>query len=85
MYIGSFICLLGIMLFGIGCNIYWWCAVVFLGCFGSPIYQTYQTAILRDKVPIDMQGRIFSMQGMIMAMLTPVGYLFGAMPAGLYT
>lgn len=81
MYIGSFICLLGIMLFGMGRNIYWWCAVVFLGCFGSPIYQTYQTAILRDKVPIDMQGRIFSMQGMITAMLTPVGYLFGAMLA----
>lgn len=81
MYIGSFLCLAGIMLFGMGRNIYWWCTVVFCGCFGSPIYSTYQTVILREKVSIDMQGRIFSMQGMITQMLTPIGYLLGALLA----
>ena len=78
---GSIMCLLGIMLFGIGRNIYWWCGVVFFGCFGAPIYQTYQTVILRERVPVDMQGRIFSIQGMITQLMAPAGYLSGAVLA----
>lgn len=77
MYVGSFMCLSGIALFGMGRNIYQWCAVVFFGCFGAPIYSTCQTVLLREKVSIDMQGRIFSLQGMITGMLSPVGYLTG--------
>ena len=45
MYFGSYLCLLGITLFGMGRNLVWWCIVVFIGCFGSPIYHTYQTII----------------------------------------
>jgi MFS family permease len=78
MFGGSIMCLCGIMLFGAGRSVLWWCVVVFLGCFGSPIYQTYQTVILRENVPVSMQGRIFSMQGMITQSLTPMGYLIGA-------
>lgn len=78
---GSVMCLSGIMLFGMGRNIYWWCAVVFAGCFGAPVYQTYQTVILRERVPVDMQGRIFSLQGMITQMMAPAGYLCGALLA----
>lgn len=81
MYFGSILCLTGIMLFGMGRNIYWWCFVVFCGCFGAPIYQTYQTVILREKVPVSMQGRIFSLQGMITQSLAPLGYLLGAVLA----
>lgn len=79
MYFGSFLCLTGITLFGMGRNIYQWCAIVFFGCFGAPIYHTYQTVILREKVSVDMQGRIFSLQGMLTEMLAPVGYLCGAL------
>lgn len=81
MYIGSFMCLVGIMLFGVGRNIYAWCATVFIGCFGAPVYQTFQTVILRERVDVDMQGRIFSLQGMITQFLTPMGYLIGALLA----
>lgn len=81
MYVGSFMCLTGITLFGMGRNMGEWCAIVFFGCFGSPIYSTYQTIILREKVPTSMQGRIFSLQGMITGMLAPVGYLAGALLA----
>lgn len=81
MYLGSFMCLMGIMLFGMGRNLYQWCAIVFFGCFGAPIYSTCQTAILRERVSVDMQGRIFSLQGMITGMLSPVGYLLGAVLA----
>lgn len=81
MFAGSILCLLGIMLFGMGRSLVWWCVVVFCGCFGAPVYQTYQTAILRERVPFHMQGRMFAMQGMITQILAPVGYLAGAVLA----
>lgn len=55
--------------------------VVFFGCFGAPIYQTYQTVILRERVPVFMQGRVFSLQGMITSSLSPLGCFIGAILA----
>lgn len=81
MYCGCLFCLSGITLFGMGHSLPWWCAVAFLGCFGSPVYQTCQTVLLRKRVPIDMQGRVFSLRGMITGMLQPIGYLLGALLA----
>lgn len=81
MLAGSLMCLCGIMFFGMGRHLLWWCIVVFIGCFGSPVYQTYQTVILRERVPISMQGRIFSLQGIITSSLAPIGYLLGAILA----
>lgn len=81
MFTGSIMCLTGIALFGMGRNTAWWCAVVLLGCFGAPVYQTCQTVILRETVPVSMQGRIFSLQGMITQSLAPLGYLVGAVLA----
>ena len=81
MYFGSYMCLIGITLFGMGRNLVWWCIVVFIGCFGSPIYHTYQTIIIREKVDTTMQGRVFSLQGMITQALTPLGFLMGGMLA----
>lgn len=81
MFLGSFICLCGILFFGMGRRLIWWCVVAFCGCFGSPIYSTFQTVILRERVPLAMQGRLFSLQGMITQILAPVGYLLGAVLA----
>ncbi len=81
MYFGSYMCLTGITLFGMGRSLVWWCIVVFIGCFGSPIYHTYQTIIIREKVDASMQGRVFSLQGMITQALTPLGFLGGGMLA----
>ena len=81
MYFGSYMCLIGITLFGMGRSLVWWCIVVFIGCFGSPIYHTYQTIIIREKVDASMQGRVFSLQGMITQALTPLGFLGGGMLA----
>lgn len=81
MLAGSLMCLCGIMFFGMGRNLLWWCIVAFIGCFGSPIYQTYQTVILRERVPLSMQGRIFSLQGIITSSLTPLGYMIGSILA----
>lgn len=43
----------------------------------SPVYHTYQTIIIREKVDPSMQGRVFSLQGMITQALTPLGFLMG--------
>lgn len=81
MFGGSVMCLSGILLFGMGRSLAWWCIVVFIGCFGSPVYQTYQTVLLRERVPVSLQGRVFSLQGMITSGLTPLGCLAGAVLA----
>ena len=81
MYFGSYMCLIGITLFGMGRSLVWWCIVVFIGCFGSPIYHTYQTIIIREKIDTSMQGRVFSLQGMITQALTPLGFLGGGILA----
>lgn len=81
MFWGSLTCLTGIALFGMGKSLPWWCIVAFFGCFGSPVYLTYRTAILREKVPLSMQGRIFALEGMLTQMLAPAGFLAGALLA----
>lgn len=78
MYLGSYFCLAGITFFGMGRNIWQWCIVALIGCSGMPVYQTYQTVILREKVPVTMQGRVFALQGVITEILTPLGYISGA-------
>lgn len=81
MFAGSLLCLTGIALFGLGRNLPWWCIVVFCGCFGMPIYYTMQTTLLRERVPVEMQGRIFALQGTITQILAPLGYILGALLA----
>ena len=47
----------------------------------SPVYHIYQAIIIREKVAPSMQGRIFSLQGMITQALTPLGFLMGGILA----
>ena len=46
----------------------------------SPIYHTYQTIIIREKVDPSMQGRVFSLRSLTQA-LTPLGFLMGGILA----
>lgn len=73
--------LFSIMLFGMGQNVYWWGITFFIGMLGMPFYFTYEGAILREAVPVEMQGRVFSVKGMISQVLMPVGYFLGALLA----
>ncbi len=43
---GKIVCLIGITLFGMGRNVYQWCAIVFFGRFGAPIYDCIDSIIL---------------------------------------
>lgn len=71
----------GIAAMGIAQNVYLWATIMFLCCLGIPFYFTYETAIIRETVPVEKQGRIFAAKGMLSQILMPVGYLVGALLA----
>ena len=55
--------------------------LVLFGCFGMPFYFAYESAILRERVPVEVQGKLFALRGMIGNALTPIGYFLGAILA----
>lgn len=55
--------------------------LVLFGCFGMPFYFAYESAILRERVPVEVQGKLFALRGMIENALTPIGYFLGAILA----
>lgn len=77
MYAGSYLCLLGIALFGTGRSTLAWCLFSFAGCFGAPIYSTCQTVLLRETADPHLHGRLFSLLTMASGILTPIGFLLG--------
>lgn len=81
MFRGILVAFIGIMSFGLVNNIYLWSLVVLVGCFGMPFYFAYESAILREYTPIEMQGKLFAMKGMLAQILTPCGYFLGAVLA----
>ena len=44
-------------------------------------YFAYESAILLEDVPVNIQGRMFAMKGMLTQILTPIGYFLGAIMA----
>lgn len=81
MFRGILVAFIGITSFGLVRNVYLWCAVVLFGCFGMPFYFAYESAILRERVPVEVQGKLFALRGMIGNALTPIGYFLGAILA----
>ncbi len=81
MFRGILVAFAGIMSFGLVRNVYLWCLVVLIGCFGMPFYFSYESAILRERIAVDMQGKLFALRNMLTEMLTPVGYFLGALLA----
>lgn len=49
--------------------------------FWKPNISYISDIIIREKVDTTMQGRVFSLQGMITQALTPLGFLMGGMLA----
>lgn len=81
MFRGILLAFIGITSFGLAKNVYLWCAIVLFGCFGMPFYFAYESAILRERVAVEVQGKLFALRGMIGNLLTPLGYFLGAILA----
>lgn len=64
-------------LLGIGQNYYIWTIAVFLGNILIPFLTANVEYIMRTKVPIELQGRVFSARNTLQYTSIPIGNIFG--------
>lgn len=64
-------------LLGIGRSYYVWTLAVFIGNVLIPFLVANVDYIMRTKVPINMQGRVFSARNTLQYACIPIGYVFG--------
>jgi MFS transporter, DHA3 family, macrolide efflux protein len=69
--------LLGDIFLAIGSTVYDWTSAAFLSSFFIPFIIAAQNVLWLSKVDVNMQGRIFSIRGMLQQACLPVGYLLG--------
>lgn len=67
--------LFGDMLFAIGRSLPVWLTAAAVSSFFIPLLVGSYRAIWQAKVPLDMQGRVFAVQGALQTATMPVGYL----------
>lgn len=66
-------------LLALGNNSVVWCIAGFLGWITIPIMNANMDAILRIRIPVDMQGRIYSVRNSLQFFTIPVGYFLGGL------
>ena len=54
-----------------------WCIGAFLGWLCIPVMNTNLDALLRSKIPSNIQGRVYSARNMLQFFTIPLGYLAG--------
>lgn len=64
-------------LLGFGRNFYIWTIAIFLGNALIPLLTANTEYIMRTKIPVDMQGRVFSARNTLQYTSIPVGNLIG--------
>lgn len=64
-------------LLGVGRNFYVWMFAVFAGNSTVPFLMANVEYIMRTKIPLEMQGRVFSARNTLQYFSIPVGYIFG--------
>ena len=60
-----------------GQSIWIWCFGAFLGWITIPLMSTNLEAILRFKIPKEIQGRVYSVRNSFQYFTIPMGYFFG--------
>ena len=60
-----------------GRNVYIWSVGAFLGWIFIPLMSTNLEAILRLRIPVEMQGRVFSTRNSLQFFTIPLGYFIG--------
>lgn len=56
-----------------------WCIGGFLGWIAIPLMSTNLDAIMRLRIPVEMQGRVYSVRNSLQFFTIPVGYLLGGL------
>lgn len=73
----------------LACDVLWavgrtqtiWAFAAFLGNFPLPLLNAGMSSVMREQIPVDMQGRIFSTQATFQFFTIPAGYLLGGILA----
>ncbi len=65
------------VLLGVGKNPYIWILAAFAGNIPIPFLSAAENALLHSKIPLYIQGRIFSIRGSLQFITIPIGYLAG--------
>jgi MFS family permease len=60
-----------------GKNVPVWCIGAVLGWIAIPIMGTNMDVLLRNYIPIDIQGRVYSVRNTLQFFTIPIGYFFG--------
>lgn len=67
-------------LLAVGNNVYVWSAAVLLGYISVPFITANMTTLMRVKIPLEMQGRVFSARNSLQYITIPLGlYLSGVL------
>lgn len=67
------------LLLALGRNVWVWSLGGFLGWILIPLMSTNLEAILRSRIPVHLQGRVFSVRNCFQFFTIPVGYLVGGL------
>lgn len=73
--------LFGNVLLGIGQNVLVWGAAVLIGNIPLPFLNASESSLIRVKIPIELQGRLFSIRAALQFGTIPIGYLLGGILA----
>ncbi len=65
------------ILLAVGDNVWVWSIAGFLGWITIPLMNTNLSAIMRLKIPEDMQGRIYAVRNSLQFFTIPLGYFIG--------
>lgn len=65
------------LLLALGRSVPIWCVGAFLGWITIPIMNTNLEAILRIRIPVEIQGRVFAARNTLQFFTIPVGYFLG--------
>lgn len=61
----------------VGRNVYVWCLGAFLGWIFIPLMNSNLDAVMRLRIPRDIQGRVFAARNSFQFFTIPLGYLLG--------
>jgi hypothetical protein len=73
--------LFGDIIFGIGQSVLAWVIAAVLGNVSLPALNGNETVIYREHVPVELQGRVFSIRSALQFGTIPVGYILGGLLA----
>lgn len=65
------------LILAVGRNVYVWCLGAFLGWIFIPLMNSNLDAVMRLRIPRDIQGRVFAARNSFQFFTIPLGYLLG--------